>query len=353
MCSFGSFQSLYILHICASRWLLQVERNVHETVTEETNLSWAAYHASEQCNDTRRQIISGMFPLFSESSNSLAMMRHSMMVIKKSVDFVNPGQTPVITADQPLYALLKQSQWTWPDQYGEDKFVIVLGGLHQEMAAYKVLGHWLKDSGWIEALDESKVATPGTAESFLTGSNVSKTRHAHEVTACTLFTLIKRAYDDYIASDPPGPIETLDIFKARRMEESPQFQYWCLMLELELNALQLVKSFREGNFNLYIASMMKLVPWYFALDLPNYARWTSVHISDMETLYRDHPDVHTEFQKGNFVVKKSARLFSMLALDQAHKQNNAVIKGDGGAVGLLTNSQALLKWMTSVRRRDG
>ena len=270
-----------------------------------------------------------------------------MMVIKKSVEFINPGQTPVITADQPLFALLKQAQWTWPNQCGEDKFVIVLGGLHQEMAAYKVLGDWLKDSGWIEALDESKVATPGTAESFLIGSHVSKTRHAHEVTACTLFILMKNAYEEYVESDPQGLIETFDIFKARRMEESPQFHYWAIALELELTVLLFIRSIREGNFNLYVSSLKKLAPWYFALDHPNYARWTAVHINDMEMLHQEHPDVHTEFQNGNFAVQKSTNLFSMLALDHAHEQNNAVVKGDGGAVGLFTNTQALLKWMTS------
>ena len=54
-----------------------------------------------------------------------------------------------------------------------------------------------------------------------------------------------------------------------------------------------------------------------------------------------HPEVAREFHKGNFVVHKSGRAFSSIAIDQAHEQNNAVIKGDGGAVGLTENSSAL------------
>ena len=34
-----------------------------------------------------------------------------------------------------------------------------------------------------------------------------------------------------------------------------------------------------------------------------------------------------------------------MAIDQAHKQNNAVIKGDGGAIGLTENPSALRRWM--------
>ena len=42
---------------------------------------------------------------------------------------------------------------------GDDNFVIILGGLHTEMAERKVIGDWLKDSGWVEALVHAKVAS--------------------------------------------------------------------------------------------------------------------------------------------------------------------------------------------------
>ena len=42
--------------------------------------------------------------------------------------------------DQPLFALAKQIQWEFPDLYGEDKYVVMMGGLHIEMAALKSLG---------------------------------------------------------------------------------------------------------------------------------------------------------------------------------------------------------------------
>ena len=66
---------------------------------------------------------------------------------------------------------------------------------------------------------------------------------------------------------------------------------------------------------------------------------------DMVTLKDRHPDVHAEFVVGNFTVKKTARPFSAIAIDQAHEQNNGAIKGDGGAVGLTENPAALRHWM--------
>ena len=41
---------------------------------------------------------------------------------------------------QPLYAIAKRIQWKWPDEYVEKFYVILIGGLHIEMAMLKVIG---------------------------------------------------------------------------------------------------------------------------------------------------------------------------------------------------------------------
>ncbi|QQP51545.1 uncharacterized protein LOC103506659 [Caligus rogercresseyi] len=76
------------------------------------------------------------------------MIHHSMDVAKNAVEHMNPGQTPVITFDQPLFALAKQIQWKWPDSYGEDHIVVMFVVSTSRMAALKTLGDWLKGSGW-------------------------------------------------------------------------------------------------------------------------------------------------------------------------------------------------------------
>jgi len=68
------------------------------------------------------------------------MIKHSMDVVRNAVQHHNPGQIPVVTFDQPLFALAKQIQWKWPQEYGEQKLVVVFGGLYIEMAALTTLG---------------------------------------------------------------------------------------------------------------------------------------------------------------------------------------------------------------------
>ena len=52
--------------------------------------------------------------------------------------------------------------------------------------------------------------------------------------------------------------------------------------------------------------------------------------------------------QGSFSFTKSKRPFSRMALDQVHEQNNKIIKGQGGASGLLNleDESALIRWET-------
>ena len=65
--------------------------------------------------------------------------------------------------------LLKRfSEWQWPEKHGEKKYVVVLGGLHIEIAAWRALGAL----GWTSAIIQGSVASSGTADSFLKASHV-------------------------------------------------------------------------------------------------------------------------------------------------------------------------------------
>ena len=91
--------------------------------------------------------------------------------------------------------------------------------------------------------------------------------------------------------------------------------------------MQYVQSLREGNFQLYVESLTKITPWMFALDHTNYSRWLPIHIRGMVTLANKHPNFLVEFESGNFVMHKSEKKFSAMALDQCYEQSNAKVKG--------------------------
>lgn len=105
-------------------------------------ISWAAYHASQQNMPASRAICpTALLPLLLENAHTVAMIKHSMNVVRDVVEHLNPGQTPMVTFDKPLFALAKQIQWKWPQEYGEGKFVVLFGGLHIEHLRPLVTGY--------------------------------------------------------------------------------------------------------------------------------------------------------------------------------------------------------------------
>ena len=186
---------------------------------------------------------------------------------------------------------------------------------------------------------QASITTAGEANAFLKASHVTRTRYTHQVAAAALYFLQKQAHE---CSDDS---ETFENWCKRKAEQHPQFLYWAIVLELELLLMTYVRSLRTGDFLLYIQVLGKLVPWAFALNHHNYAIWLPVHIRDMISLKEKHPTVLQQFLKGHFVVQKSNRRFSMMALDQNHEQQNQIIKAEGGAVGLTENPASLTRWM--------
>ena len=143
--------------------------------------------------------------------------------VRDTVSFLNQGQIPVICADQPLYALAKQIKWHWPQKYGEDKFVLMFGELHIEIAAFSSIGNLLKGSGWTSVLTDESVASSVTAEFFLTASSVTRTHQAHQVTAASLYRLMKTAYTDYWSEATENCNEVINFYDwcERRKLQSP------------------------------------------------------------------------------------------------------------------------------------
>lgn len=145
-------------------------------VTKEDSIAWAAYHASRQPVNDELPAITSLLPLFYEKAATPAMVKHGMTVIAEAIHFLNPNQIPVSAFDQPLFAIAKFVQWKWPLTHGEDKHVVMLGGLHTEMALWKALGELLNGSGWTTALSDSQVASQGTADSYLSVYHLTRTR---------------------------------------------------------------------------------------------------------------------------------------------------------------------------------
>ena len=53
--------------------------------------------------------ISSLMPLLRDQAHDIATIKHFIEKIKAAVSFLNPTQSPVVTVDQPLFALSNHS----------------------------------------------------------------------------------------------------------------------------------------------------------------------------------------------------------------------------------------------------
>ena len=107
--------------------------------------------------------ISGLLPMWRDSSNSPAMIKHAIDVVSKAIQHLNPGQTPVVTFDQPLYAMANAIQWSIPTQCGIENLILILGPLHTEMAYMSTIGGFLANNGWTTLIYNAGIARSGVA----------------------------------------------------------------------------------------------------------------------------------------------------------------------------------------------
>ena len=112
----------------------------------------------------------------------------------QGTEFLYPGQTTVLGADQPLYAIIKLIQWQFPDTLGEDKLVVIMGALHIENKMHLMIGKLQHDTGWDIIISQAEVLTSGRAQSTLDEHHIKHTRYAHQVSLVALYMLEQSAY---------------------------------------------------------------------------------------------------------------------------------------------------------------
>ena len=92
-----------------------------DTLPEGEVITWSGYNSRLMSDESLKpNAVIGVLPLFPDKAATPSMMRHVMKLTMQGTEALNPGQTPVLGGDQPLYALAKQLQWSFPDTLGEN-----------------------------------------------------------------------------------------------------------------------------------------------------------------------------------------------------------------------------------------
>ncbi len=168
----------------------------------------------------------------------------------------------------------------------------------------------------------ANVTSAGRSDALKNGSFTARSQLAHQVTAAALFCLRNQAYNSYkVEAEAEGnPATPFNDWCTLMETQHPQFRYWSKTFNLEVLFFQFLQSQREGNFDLNISTLGRIVPWIFSTDHFHYAKCLPVHVRDLMQQQHHCPGVDIEFRVGHFVTQKTTHCFSKMAHDHVHEQ---------------------------------
>ena len=135
----------------------------------------------------------------------------------------------------------------------------------------------------------------------------------------------------------------MEQFDADR-EGSPLFKFTREYMAMVLEMMTFIRAVRTGDWDLHLEALKLFVKYFFAHDMLNYARMIPVYLAEMEIMKDTDPEIYQEFQNGNWVVNKNAKVaFCAVGADNALEHVNRSMKVSGGLIGITLNPTARTK----------
>ena len=151
------------------------------------------------------------------------------------------------------------------------------------------------------------------------------------------FQELANLYDQYCKDENDGPLK----------------MFWNSYLEMVATLLSLIRAKREGNWELHLECIKAVIPWLFAYDHTNYARYLPVYLFHMLELPDTHPDAYSMLSQGDFGVQRTtSHGFSQLPVDQTIELTlNRNTKTKGGVIGFSLKKGTVQRWMLTAHAR--
>lgn len=347
--------------------------------SDETLPGWTGFHTMLDKSDPPALSEISYLPIIDASPTQMATVK---AVLQKSIEIADKLNLHRITLvfDQAIY--YKAQQIRWKDPVLMDRLVIRMGQFHTVKAYLATLGKRYKDAGLQDILVESGIVAEGSVQGVLSGNHYNRSMRCHKL----LYEAMQRMcwkifleqlpqekadfiqeiaselnasfpgnkYDELVNSATFEAVkEEYNSFISEKSQESPTFKFWISYIEMVDVLLQFVRATREANWELHLSSLRRMIPWFFAYDRPNYARYAPIYLMEMMNLRTTHPDIYEDMANGGFVVNRQNQYgFSNVAVDQTIEQTlNRDSKTKGGLTGMTLRKGAVHRWILSYPAR--
>ena len=216
-------------------------------------------------------------------------------------------QAIVVVFDQALYAKATEIKWKHTERF--ESIVLRMGVFHTICTFLGIIGKRFQYAGLKDICIESGVITEGSVCGVLEGRRYNRAVRFHKLMYEAFMRMAwtgfenwltenqqskKRAVDDAVNGlaslyDKICNTEFQDKLKSQSFVELTDFydqymdylrhkngnlsQFWVSYLDMVEILLGLLRASREGDWKLHLSCVRNMVPWCFAYDNINYARY--------------------------------------------------------------------------------
>lgn len=365
----------------AERWQPSIER------AEKSDFLYILSRRSDPLQpgwtgfNIRRQLTNQMLeksaifylPVIEASPTDMSTVKE---VILRSLEIADKFQLQQIVAvfDQAIYAKVQEVRWM--NDTFKQRLVVRLGEFHTAISFMSIIGKRFGDAGLRDILIESGVVAEGSVNGVLSGHHYNRSIYAVKVMfeafqrlrfSCFIESLSdedRELFKDLLSSkvnevswDSPNLNDLFQKYNAfikARREEDPTFDFWSSFIEIASLLLNFVRATRESRWDLHVAVVRLMMPWFFAYDRTNYARYLPAYWLEMIDLQTSHPAIFQEMtQQGAWTVQRQTNSsFSSIACDQAIEETlNRDCKTPGGIKGITLHRGAVQRWILAQPER--
>ena len=291
----------------------------------------------------------------------------------------------VCVFDQALYAKAAEIVWK-QDQF--QNIIIRMGTFHTVCNLLSTIGKRFQDAGLRDLCVESGVIAEGSVTGVMEGRKYNRAVRLHKLVYEAMVRMAWKGFLPWLQAKHVEEVcnleETLKSVEAfqdgvshAQVEEVLQsasctrilklFEnyldslrdgcglsaFWASYLDMGEILLALLRASREGDWMHHLAAIRQMIPWCFAYDKLNYARFLPYYYATMSRLPIDHPDVHEHFMQGGFSVQIGEKNpFGRIHVDQTIEETiNKDTQTSRGTKGFSLKCGAVARYyMTSEYR---
>ena len=218
---------------------------------------------------------------------------------------------------QALYAKACEVVWKNPDNF--HPIVLRMGVFHTICTMLAVIGKRFGDAGLRDLSVESGVIADGLIAGVLDGKKYNRAIRLHKLVYEALLRLAWSGFEAWLEDGDKNELaETLlhvtdfaenisgetwlefqlvhscsqDYLDFLRTENGDLSTFWMSYVDMVEIVLGLVRASREGDLEHHLMSIRAMIPWCFAYDRLNYARYLPYYFATMCCLSMDYPDVY-------------------------------------------------------------